>query len=360
MSRRDEAARVAAVRRLLAAAGRLHEDRARLVPALVRATALSPEGVELGFASLEREATEAELRALVGAAGDASHVHVILSANVFVAPLRAIALARAAAPRVTVRPSSRDPVLAEALVACAGDPAIAITRGKAIPDGAERVDVYGRDETIAEVRAGARAGVAVRGHGAGLGVAFVRAADPLDEAASAIAADVVPFDQRGCLSPRVVLAEGPAARGAALAERIDASLAAWSSRVPRGALTADERAEAARWRDAIVFAGRVWDAADHATAHVARSAEASTIAPSAVPPAGRHVLVVSAGDGVEAALRSIAPFVVTVGLLAGGARAATPSIAALVARGARVARLGAMQRPPLDGPVDGRSIGARV
>jgi hypothetical protein len=359
VNRSDVAARVAAVRRLLAAAERVHEDRARLVAALLGATGLSREGVEVGFGSLEREAPEADLRALVEAAGDASHVHVILSANVFVAPLRAIALARAAAPRVTVRPSSRDPVLAEALVARAGDPAIAIVQGEAIPDGADRVDVYGRDETIAAVRAGARAGLAVRGHGAGLGLAFVRAADPLDEAAAAIAADVIPFDQRGCLSPRVVLVEGSAGRGIALAERLDASLAAWSLRVPRGALTADERAEAARWRDAIVFAGRVWDAPDHATAHVALPPEGDPLAPTAVPPPGRHVLVITAGD--PAALAPIAPFVVTVGLLHGGeAHEVTPAVAALVERGARVSRLGAMQRPPLDGPVDRRSIRAGI
>src|SRR5580704_4810894 len=104
--------RVHDVRRLLAAACRVYDDRARLVPALVEATGLSPQGIELGFASLEREATDEELEAMVAAAGDAGHVHIVLSANVFVAAMRALALALAAAPRVTVRPSPRDPVLA--------------------------------------------------------------------------------------------------------------------------------------------------------------------------------------------------------------------------------------------------------
>ena len=43
------------------------------------------------FESLEKEASDAELRSLVDAAGQADHVHVVLSANVFIAPLRALA-----------------------------------------------------------------------------------------------------------------------------------------------------------------------------------------------------------------------------------------------------------------------------
>ena len=37
------------------------------------------------------------------------------------------------------------------------------------------IHVYGRDETIASLRARAAEGVRLRGHGAGLGVAIVRA-----------------------------------------------------------------------------------------------------------------------------------------------------------------------------------------
>jgi hypothetical protein len=82
--------------------------------------------------------------------------------------------------------------------------------------------------------------------------------------------------------------------------------------------------------------------------------------PLAVPPSGRHVLVVSVANlgEVEAALAPIARFVVTVGandpatlLLSGsGARSTSSAVPAH----ARIARLGEMQRPPLDGPVDRR------
>src|SRR2546423_14849821 len=104
------------VRAILAAARRVVERRVSLAPAIVESTALSPEGVELAFTkSLEVDATDAELDQLIARAGDTPRVTVILSANVFVGALRAIAFARAAAPRIVVRPSKRDPMFAHAL-----------------------------------------------------------------------------------------------------------------------------------------------------------------------------------------------------------------------------------------------------
>ncbi len=353
---RDVDERARDVRRWLDAAGVVHADRARHAPMLAASTGLSPEGVELGFESLELDATPAEVRALVASAGDAACVHVILSANVFVAPLRAIAIARAASARVTVRPSSRDPTLAAALVAAAADPAVSIATARDLAGlEAGRIDVYGRDETIAAVRSRARAGVVVRGHGAGLGVAFIAAdadagdftgAQALTDLAAALAADVAPFDQRGCLSPRVALVEGPPSRAAAFAGALHDGLAVLGSRVPRGVLTPDERSEATRWRETLAFAGRVWEGADHAVAL------APPGSPLAVPPIGRHVLVAAAMSAAAARelLAPFARFVVTVG------GRDPESLVALAPPHARRARLGRMQRPPLDGPVDRRSF----
>jgi hypothetical protein len=331
------------VRRLLDAAEHVYGRRRELLPALVRTTGLSPEGVLLGFESLERDVSDGELHALIESAGDAAHVHVILSANVFVGALRALALARAAAPRVTVRPSSRDPVLTEALVAATGDEALAIVdeRDPRVSD-ADRIDVYGRAETIAEVRGRARPGVSVRAHGPGLGVAVVtRAVDPVD-ASRALAADVVVFDQRGCLSPRVALVEGDPVRGEAFADSLHASLSDWARRVPRGVLEDEERAEARRWQESLAFAGRVWSGPQHAVGLGDRLL---------VPPSGRHVLVVPVPD-LPAAARLLAPVaaaIVTVGTDDPG------RVRDLAPAHARIAALGRMQRPPLDGPVDRRA-----
>jgi hypothetical protein len=70
------------------------------------------------------------------------------------------------------------------------------------------------------------------------------------------------------------------------------------------------------------------------------------------------VLVVAVADATEvaSALGPIAPFVVTVGV-SDPARVASSSFAGLLPAHARLARLGAMQRPPLDGPVDRRERG---
>src|SRR3954468_593931 len=93
-------------KKLLAGARSVVERRASIVPAIVESTGLTPEGVELAMTkTLEIDATDGEIASLVERAGDAPRVGVILSANVFVGALRAIAIARAAAPRVVVRPS---------------------------------------------------------------------------------------------------------------------------------------------------------------------------------------------------------------------------------------------------------------
>jgi hypothetical protein len=340
VSRRTLEARVRDVRRLLEASREVHAERSRFAPAIALATGLSPEGVELGFASLEQDAGDEELRALVERAGETEEVHVILSANVFTAALRAIAVARAAAPRVTVSPSSRDPVLANALVERLADPAVALAPGRDVASLAEgEVHVFGRSETIAAVRASAR--VAVRAHGPGLGVAAIGAGS-LEGAAESLAADVVPFDQRGCLSPRVALVVGDAARAADFAVALHEHLGAWGARVPRGRLSGDERHEATRWIDAAIFAGRCWTGPDHAVAL------APADAPLSVPPAGRHVLVAGAASWEDAFTRvgPFSGFVVAIGTN-------EPARAAQLGRPrTRILALGRMQRPPLDGPVD--------
>jgi hypothetical protein len=267
---------------------------------------------------------------------------VILSANVFIGALRALALARAAATRVTIRPSSRDPIMTEALVAAASDPALKVTSERdARASGADRIDVYGGAAAIEEVRERARPGVSVRAHGPGLGVAFVtRAADPV-EASRLLAPDVVVFDQRGCLSPRLVLVEGDGPRAESFADALHASLGEWATRVPRGTLAEEERADARRWQESLAFAGRVWSGSQHAIGLGDRLL---------VPPTGRHVQVlpVSNALGASQLLVPIAGSIVTMG------SDDPQQVRHLAPVHARMALLGRMQSPPLDGPVDRR------
>jgi hypothetical protein len=344
---RTLAERVADVRRLVDAGRRVYDGRAAIVADIARSTGLTGEGVDLGFDSLERDPSDADLEALAIAAGEAERVHVVLSANVFVAPLRALAMARAASTRVSVRPSPREPTLTRALVEAAGDRAIALVDDRDVAR-VERgeIHVYGSDETIAAVRSRARTGVVVRAHGAGLGIAVVTRNADLGAAAAALARDVVPFDQRGCLSPRLAFVEGGADRGEQFASALHEELAAWDVRVPRGALVESEIAAAIVWRDALAFTGRMWRGARHDVAL------APSGAPLAIPPPGRCVQVFTAASRRELAARiaPVARFVVSLG--SDDPRAVDD----ITPPHARASPLGRMQHPALDGPVDRRAL----
>jgi len=341
MIRRSAEQRLDDVQRILDRTRILVDRRASLIPALVQSTGLSALGVEHALVHhLETDAKPEELQRLIASAGDARHIHVILSANVFVAALRAIVLARAAAPIVTVRPSSRDPAFANALVREIADPDIRLASDpsamhlEGIHEG--EIHVYGRDETIAQVRAAAPPNVIVRGHGAGIGAACIW--EDFDRAAENLADDIVVFDQRGCLSPRVAFVSGIAAPD--FAARVHASLAARELRIPRGTLTDAERADARRYADTLRFAGTLYEGDTHLV-----GAASSLV----IPPSGRHLHVVPIEnrDALPAALGPLAKSIVTVGVSDMEATLAWP-------RHARISLLGAMQRPPLDGPVDRR------
>jgi acyl-CoA reductase-like NAD-dependent aldehyde dehydrogenase len=342
---RSAAERIDDVRRLQKAARTVIEKRASLVPAIVESTGLSTEGVELALARhLEIDATDDDLAKLVERAGDVSKIAVVLSANVFVGALRAVALARAASNDVVVRPSRRDPAFARALVEAAvalGDEHVRIVDDldvAAVDEG--EIHVYGRDETIAEMRAKAR--VRVRGHGSGMGIAWISAGADLATAARGLADDVVVFDQRGCLSPRIALVLGDEARASELADALHAELDRLDASIPRGAVPAEERAAAGRYVATMTYACRALVGSQHAIG------VAPPGAPLVLPPPYRTVHVAACASIEEAAklLAPLAKGVVTVGTDAPG------SAKVLAPPWARIAALGTMQRPPLDGPVD--------
>ncbi len=335
--------RLQAVRRLLAAARAVAAD-ASVASELARTTGLSPQGVAHALAHhLEHDPTEAELASLMTYAGEAEAVLVILSANVFAAALRAIAIARAASARVYVRPSRREPTFARALVRASDDPSLILAEDfepEALLAG--EIHVYGRDETLDRVRARAAPGVRLRGHGAGFGVAWVSRAADLSSSARALADDTIAFDQRGCLSPRVALVEGDAARADAFAAALHGALGELQTRIPRGVLSAGERAQVAQYVALMQFAGHARSSAFH----VVGSALAA--APLVLPPAARCMHVAPTAD-VASARELLLPF--TRFIVAFGADD-TSRAADLAPAHARLSRLGLMQHPPLDGPVD--------
>jgi hypothetical protein len=326
--------RLERVRRVVSVARRIadpsdtlgREARARLP----EASGLSAEGVELALREhLETDATAAELAALVASCAEAPRCHVVLAANVCTAPLRALACALATAPAVAVKPSRRDPVVAE-LLARELDEVTIVDAISAV--AGDEAHVYGADATVAAIAATLPAGVLVRGHGTGFGIAVVERAT--EEAARAVADDLVPFDGRGCLSPRLVIAREPEV----LAQLLHDALAA--SRVPRGDLHEDERAALARFRATYEAVGAFFEGPHHAIG--------CDEAPVAIvlPPEGRVALVIGEVD-----LAPVARLVTAIG----GEGALADRVARSCAR-ARRSSLGRMQKPPLDGPVDLRTV----
>ncbi len=348
---RSASDRVADVQRLVDAARAIAADSA-LAGELSETTGLSRAGVDLALREhLETSPEEAHLARLVHRAGDAERVHVILASNVFVGALRAAAVARASSARVTLSPSRREPAFARALVLRSADPGLTVAEGLPLEEiHSGEVHVYGHDETVQAVRARVAPGVRVRAYGSGLGAALVTAAADIPRAAAGIARDLVPFDQRGCLSPRFVVVLGAHERAVALARELHLALAAWEAGVPRGKLDPEEAEASARYVATVSFTGECLVGAAHAVGLGGAGG------PVLVPPPGRHVHLVAAND-LQEANRLLAPFArLVVALGSDDLR-----LAARLALGAvRISPLGEMQRPPLDGPVDLRGEGASM
>ena len=131
-------------------------DLGREVRAGLNAThELSPEGVELALREhLETSASPADRRSLEAWCEPSERCLVVLSAHVCVAALRAIALALASAPRVLVRPSRRDPVLASVLVRELARRGVAIEQiedVRGIARSGDQLHAYGSAEALAAI-----------------------------------------------------------------------------------------------------------------------------------------------------------------------------------------------------------------
>lgn len=334
------------------------EARARLP----EVTGLTRESIELALAEhFETQPTAAEIESLLQSTTSAPVCHVIMSANVFTAPLRALALAIATSERVFVRASRRDPVVTELLVRVLSEDAEFAAYGGALqivemvrPGPGDELHVYGSDESIAAMTADLPEGVIVRAHGTGIGIAIVGDGDyvALGDAAEQLARDVGVFDQRGCLSPRFVFVEGDDWRAERFSMELDEALTHFSERYPRGVMDSGLQVEISRYRATMEAIGFYWEGSAHGVG--------LDLSPRALvlPPAARIVHVVAVNDdNARTLLEPWIRYVTAVGIVDEGdlvreMREWLPQ--------ARWDLLGFMQRPPLDGPVDGRTVAARV
>lgn len=317
-----------------------------LIDALAAESGLHPSNIERALdRALELSPTEAQLEAMLARAPQRTAVMVILAANVFLAPLRAIAWALAQSDRVIVRPSRRAPTFARRLVAAAPalelelvelDPeAIAALE---LPEGAA-IHAYGTRPTLDAIAAGAQRGVELELHGPGFG-AMIGDAEDYVAAAAEIAEDIALFDQAGCLSPRIALVVG--ADAARAADALHRALESVGDEIPRRTLAPVETAALLRSRDAATFAGRALEGSEHLILELPEA----TLAP-----AGRVLVIASVARVEDAIARLQVPELATIGVsmaYEARVRAAFPQL--------RLAPLGEMQRPPLDGPVDLRVL----
>jgi hypothetical protein len=314
---------------------------------LVASSGLSPEGVNLAISRcLESAPPEAEVEALIRSTPTAQVAHVLLSANVFVAAHRAIAIGLAASETVRVRASRREPEMAELLLARA--PRSFQLVDELSPQAGDRLWAYGSDATLEEVAVTLAPGVAFHAHGSGFGVCVLDGPTPdadLDALLARLAEDVALFDQRGCLSPRVVLVNAGSGFARDVAKGLARQLEGLQARVPRGRLEASELAEITAYRDTASFTGEVFTAG---LGFVSLGENASLL----LPPVGRNIHVLSTTD-VHRSLSSLRPLITSCAF-AGSAQERNALRAFLP--GARLCNVGDMQSPPFDGPVDRRDL----
>lgn len=345
------AARLARVKTLLDASRVLQDSthplgrRAReLLPGV---TGLSPQNVEWALShALETHASDEELAMLLARTPECEVAHVLLSANVFVAALRAVAIALAAAPRVFVRASRREPEMVQLLAAAA--PGLFQVVDELTPRPGDHVWAYGSDATLSLLREKWPDAVRLHGHGSGFGCVMLDDTDVTSAAqttalASGVSRDVAAFDQRGCLSPRVILLQADLSAAQRLKHALLAALQQRELEVPRGELSADERAQIQRYHATLCMVGEVT-----ATPGGLVSLESSPM-PFVLPPTGRVIHIRCVTDGI-AELHTLRQHLTTIGIHHGNL-----GLRERLQReftGVRVAPVGTMQTPGLDGPVD--------
>ncbi len=330
---------LAAARRLADPADELGRSARR---ALLTSTGLSLAGVEWALREcLELSPTEPELMALLASVRPAPAAHVLLPANVFVAAHRAIALALAQSPVVKVRASRREPHFAR-LLAAALPGAFELVE-ELEPRSGDSVWAYGSDQTLSALRQKLPSGAVLHAGGPGYGVAVLDDDHADLQAARALARDMLAFDQRGCLSPRVACFVGGLSRAHAFAAALAAELAHFAQQVPLGKLSQEEAAEATRFRDTLSYAGRLFPAGPSAVAVIDDRL--------VLAPAGRHLALMVTRDPLVR-LAPVASEVTALGL------ATAPALAQALRQAlpkARASALGSMQSPAFDGPADLRT-----
>jgi hypothetical protein len=285
---------------------------------------------------------------------------IVLASSVFTACLRPIVWSLLARVPAVVKVSRFDEGLADlvAIALAAIDPelaeSVAVLRASeseaAYAQLAARVDLvsaHGGDHTITRMRGATPATTDFVAHGHGLGVIVVlreALAGHLRDLARSIAHDIAAYDQRGCLSPQVILVE----RGGEVAPRDVASLIAHeglarlATEMPRGALPVEIGAQQVQWRGLASSLHELFEGDGYAT-----SFEAGPVRPT---PGYRNVAVhaFESTDELGARLATYGAHLKVVAVAGESTRLTLPPPLA-----PRICAPGEMQRPPLLAATDG-------
>jgi len=352
-ARRRVRARPVAMRaRALATAARRWQDDPLLHTALPGSAGLSPAMVD---AALPLVAGAFDVEAMTRLVHDEVGeplpeapplVAHVLASNVPALALPAIAHAVLLGSAVVVKSGRADPLSAPAFVRALAevDADLAATVFAADwPGGTRALDdvlldaasvlvLTGADETVAALAP--RATGRVLRHGTRFSVAL--ADDEAD--VHALAADVVMYEQRGCLSPHAVWVRGDARRFAA---RLSDALAEAAGRLPPPPASPAERAAVRAFLDDAEWAG----------AEVRRGAWGAVVQrdlPHFIPTCGRRTIHVAPIAGGVLVDRLPAGTIECVGVAGEAPRGLE------IAGVSRLCPLGRMQRPPLAWPRGGR------
>lgn len=339
-------------------------DRARAIAAVIEDSrcdhAMAEWGLDAATSVFDRASVSGISRDI-----DGVRVAVSLAESVATAPLRSMALPflRGARSVLARAPSAQRAVarlwaelLIESDLDCVCDDVRDAPQwlDETMRRGVDLVIAFGSDERVERVRSQvSAAGGSFEGYGHGAGVAWIDARAS-DESLVQTAWDFCAYDGVGCLSPELLWVSGDSAEVLATAERLASAMARWSTTHPRGARSPEERVFERNWRSSTAAAVEWFSRGEWGSVAVVDDRAASLVRPMGA----RNVLLRAAGDGDTTALdwlRANARWLTTVGVDdATRARVELVRSEQSTVFFARIAALGAMQRPPLDGEADPR------
>lgn len=329
---------------------RVWRDRLRSADLSSVASPLSPQGLAAALHASLDSLDDAALYAIAAIPGQPFGEAVVITAGtVPTAALEWLAALLGRGSRVTWKHPTDQPGLAPLATSLASELPLSATSDRDCIDRAELIVVMGSDQTVAEVRAQARPGTTVYGHGHAWSCAWVTdqelPSDPRIPQGFAspwrrLAADAALYDGRGCLSPSVVFTPLPLDRALdALAEAMEAAQARW----PRGAIHPAEAALERQHRARTKVLGQLRTSPGWSL----HGLEPAHLSPHSLPRSLAIVSVPALSDAVACASRW-GRALSTVGT--DDPRAAQPW---LQAGATRICPIGRMQRPPLNRVHDG-------